>query len=147
MSRGFHGLCLVSDTYALDSILILTHNNGMREIIQTGEFSDWYQSLDADAQEHIYQYMEVLKEYGPKLGRPYVDTVKGSAYSNMKELRVQSKGRPFRIFFAFDPKRNAVLLIGGNKKGDTRFYKTMIPISDRLYSEYLEDMKNEKTKQ
>lgn len=57
----------------------------------------------------------------------------------MKELRVQSKGRPFRIFFAFDPERQAVFLIGGNKQGDKRFYKRMIAKADDLYDEYLED--------
>ena len=59
----------------------------------------------------IYAVMEVLKSLGPNLGRPYVDSVKESRHENMKELRVQSKGRPFRIFFAFDPLRQAVLLI------------------------------------
>lgn len=113
---------------------------------QTGEFGDWYKTLDADAQEDIYEYLEVLKKLGPKLGRPYVDTIKGSQYPNMKELRVQSKGRPFRIIFAFDPERTAVLLTGGNKKGDKRFYKIMIPIADKLFSKYLEDMKHDKTK-
>lgn len=64
----------------------------------------------------------------------------------MKELRVQSKGRPLRIFFAFDPARKAVLLIGGNKKGDKRFYKTMVPLAYSLFSQYLEDVKDGKTK-
>ena len=84
--------------------------------------------------------MEVLKRTGPNLGRPYVDSVKGSRHENMKELRVQSKGRPFRIFFAFDPLRRAVLLIGGNKTGDKRFYVRMIPIADVLYDDYLQDL-------
>ena len=84
--------------------------------------------------------MEVLKRMGPNLGRPYVDSVKRSRHENMKELRVQSKGRPFRIFFAFDPLRRAVLLIGGNKTGDKRFYARMIPIADMLYDDYLQDL-------
>jgi len=83
--------------------------------------------------------MEVLKRIGPNLGRPYVDSVKGSRHENMKELRVKSKGRPFRIFFTFDPFRQAILLIGGNKTGVKRFYTRMIPIADTLY-EYLQDL-------
>jgi len=57
----------------------------------------------------------------------------------MKELRVQSSGVPYRIFFAFDPRRKAVLLIGGNKKGDNRFYEKFVPLADKLYDKYLED--------
>ena len=83
--------------------------------------------------------MRVLETYGPQLGRPLVDTVKGSRHKNMKELRVQSLGRPFRIFFAFDPKRQAVLLIGGNKTGDKTFYETMIRKADKLLDSFLED--------
>lgn len=58
----------------------------------------------------------------------------------MKELRVQSSGNPFRIFFAFDPIRRAILIIGGNKKGDKRFYEKLIPITDKLFEKYLEDL-------
>ena len=70
-------------------------------------------------------------------GKTY--TVKNSNYRNMKELRVQSQKRPFRVFFAFDPKRNAVLLIGGNKSGKKRFYEDMIPMADELFKKYLEN--------
>ena len=87
--------------------------------------------------------MLVLKELGPNLGRPYVDTINGSKFKNMKELRVQCKNRPFRIFFAFDPKRNAILLVGGNKANKKRFYEEMIPLADHLFKKYLEDT-NEK---
>ena len=111
----------------------------MWEIIQTQEFLEWYNDLDVSAQEGIYEKMFILREIGPKLGRPYADTVKGSNYKNMKELRVQNKKRPFRIFFAFDPDRNAILLIGGDKTGKKRFYDEYIPVADKLYKSYLED--------
>ena len=114
----------------------------MWSIIKTDEFSEWYSHLDPDAKEDIYEKALILKELGPTLGRPFVDTVNGSRHSNMKELRVQSKGRPFRIFFAFDPKRKAVFLIGDNKQGKKRFYEIMIPIADNLWDRYLEDMKS-----
>lgn len=61
----------------------------------------------------------------------------------MRELRIQSKGKPIRIFYAFDPRRSAILLIGGDKTGDRRFYERMIPIADRLYTIYLEEIKRE----
>jgi hypothetical protein len=115
----------------------------MWKILQTNQFGEWFTSsdnVDEDARISIYAVMEVLKNLGPNLGRPYVDSVKGSRHENMKELRVQSKGRPFRIFFAFDPFRQAVLLIGGNKTGDKRFYTRMIPIADTLYDYYLQDL-------
>jgi hypothetical protein len=84
-----------------------------------------------------------LSEVGPQLTRPYADTVKGSKHSNMKELRTQSGGRPLRTLYAFDPRRCAILLIGGDKTGDDRFYGKMIPLADRLYDEYLKELKNE----
>jgi len=74
---------------------------------------------------------------GPKLGRPYVDSVQGSRHSNLKELRIQSKGRPIRIFFIFDKKRRAVLLVGGNKAGDRRFYDQMVPKADKIFDDFL----------
>jgi hypothetical protein len=119
----------------------------MWKVLQTNQFSEWFtisDSVDEDARVSIYAVMEVLKRVGPNLGRPYVDSVKESRHENMKELRVQSRGRPFRIFFAFDPFRQAVLLIGGNKTGDKRFYTRMIPIADTLYDHYLQDLEARK---
>lgn len=115
----------------------------MWTILQTEIFSEWFEALDLPARESIYEKILVLKELGPALGRPYVDTVNGSKFKKMKELRIQSRNRPFRIFFAFDPKRDAILLVGGNKAGKKRFYEEMIPLADQLFTEYLEDT-NEK---
>jgi hypothetical protein len=72
-----------------------------------------------------------------------VDTVKGSEYPNMKELRTQSGGSPLRTFFVFDPRRSAILLIGGDKTGDKRFYERMVPIADKLYGTYLKEIRKE----
>jgi hypothetical protein len=85
----------------------------------------------------------MLKELGPSLGRPYVDTIENSKHKNMKELRVQNKKRIFRIFFAFNLDRNAILLIGGDKRGDKRFYQRMIPIADEIYDRYLKEERRE----
>ncbi len=89
--------------------------------------------------------LDVLEEQGALLGRPYVDTIKGSAFTNLKELRVQHDGNPYRILFAFDPQRQAVLLIGGNKGGDKRWYEKNIPTADRRFMEYLEETNSGKS--
>ena len=82
----------------------------------------------------------LLRERGPQLGRPYVDTVEASAFTNMKELRVQFRGDPWRILFAFDPNRAAILLVGGNKRGDKRWYKKHLPIADERFRCHLEQL-------
>jgi len=121
------------------------------EVIQTPEFGIWFsksKELDESAREDIYAVLRVLNQLGPKLGRPYVDTVQGSRHSNVKELRIQSKGRPFRVFFAFDKKRRAVLLAGGNKAGNKRFYDQMVPLADQIFNDFLnnqEEISGEKS--
>jgi len=78
-----------------------------------------------------------------QLGFPYSSGIAGSQHAHMRELRVQSGGHPLRIFYAFDPRRTAILLIGGDKTGDDRFYDAYIPIADRLYDAYLEELRRE----
>lgn len=114
-------------------------------MIQTTDtFDEWFDSLDDTDRANVLASMMVLRERGPMLSRPYADTVKGSCYSNMKELRVQSKGDPIRAFFAFDPKRKGIVLCAGNKAGDEkRFYEIMIPIADREFMAHLGKMKKE----
>jgi DNA-binding XRE family transcriptional regulator len=89
------------------------------------EFEKWLLSLEDPIQDELLASFDLLRAYGPTLGRPKVDTLNGSRYPNMKELRVQYKGDPWRILFAFDPKRSAILLVGGDKGGDKRWYKIM----------------------
>jgi hypothetical protein len=116
----------------------------MWTIQRTGEIAAWITSLDDDAKEAIYKSLLVLREIGPALGRPHVDSVKGSSFPNMKELRVQNKGRVYRIFFAFDPERDAILLLGGDKRGNKKFYDTMIPRADALYRVHIGKMRKNK---
>jgi hypothetical protein len=85
----------------------------------------------------------LLEEKGINLGFPYSSKINGSRHSGMRELRIQSKGNPIRIFYMFDPRRTAILLIGGDKTGDDRFYERFIPIADQLYDIYLEEIKRE----
>ncbi len=106
----------------------------------TDEFEKWWDGIDEDAQADIDAGVRLLAEIGPMLGRPYADTVNGSRHDKMKELIVQSNGRPFRTFFAFDPRRTAILLIGGDKTGEKRFYDEMIPMADHLYDEHLKEI-------
>ena len=120
----------------------------MWEIKRTEELAKWTKTLDDDAREAILKNIIILKEIGPNLGRPYVDTLKQSRHKNMKELRIQNIKRLFRILFIFDPDRKAVLLIGEDKCGDKRFYEKMIPIADNLFDKYLASRrKNENNKQ
>lgn len=113
------------------------------DVEYTDEFEQWWASLTEDEQADVNASVELLETHGPQLARPHVDTIKGSKHSNMKELRTQSGGKPLRTFFAFDPRRNAILLIGGDKTGDARFYERMIPIADGLFDDYLEEIKKE----
>lgn len=115
----------------------------MWEIEYTDEFGGWWASLDEDEQESVAASVELLRQLGPQLPRPHADTLIGSKHSNMKELRTQHQGRPLRTLFAFDPRRMAILLIGGDKTGDNRFYERIIPVADRLYDEHLTGLRKE----
>jgi len=119
----------------------------MWNIDRTDESATWIISLDEDAREAILEKLYILQDTGPSLGRPLVDGIKGSKYPNMKELRIQNNNRVFRIFFAFDPARSVILLIGRDKKGDDQFYEKMVPLADKLYTLHLkklEEKKNDK---
>jgi hypothetical protein len=108
------------------------------EILLTEQVEDWLlNTLEQNARRQIVPAIEELEEHGPSLGRPFVDRIKASRHHNMKELR--SIGGSIRILFAFDPQREAILLIGGDKAGDWKgWYKDNIPAADALYDEHLE---------
>ena len=109
----------------------------------TDEFRAWWESLTEAEQNDVTASVRLLMEHGPTLGFPYSSGIEGSKHSHMRELRVQSSGRPLRIFYAFDPRRMAILLIGADKTGDDRFYDVYIPIADRLYDDYLAEIRRE----
>jgi hypothetical protein len=115
----------------------------MWDVEYTDEFGEWWETLTFTEQTAVDASVRLLVRLGPQLARPHVDTVKGSRHSNMKELRTQCQGRPLRSFFAFDPRRSAILLIGGDKTGDNRFYERMIPLADHLYDQHLEELRSE----
>ncbi|MRS16330.1 diaminopimelate decarboxylase [Enterobacteriaceae bacterium RIT691] len=110
----------------------------MWEIITTETYDRWHAELTMREESRVLATLRFLQEEGPMLSRPYADTVKGSRFRHMKELRIQSHGDPLRVFFAFSPTRKGILLCAGNKVGDEkRFYDIMIPIADQEYTEYL----------
>ena len=92
----------------------------------------------------IDAHVRKLEERGPNLPFPYSSGISGARHAHMRELRVQSGGKPLRVFYAFDPRRMAILLIGGDKTGDKRFHERMIPIADALYDEHLAELEKEK---
>lgn len=104
----------------------------------TDEFEKCLESLTVAERNSVLVSIRLLEEAGPLLPRPHSDTLKGSKFGNMKELRTQHAGKPFRSIYAFDPNRTAILLIGGCKAGDNRWYKKYIPIADKLYQEHLD---------
>jgi hypothetical protein len=110
------------------------------------EFSAWFQSQEDDLQDEITAVLKVLAAFGPALRRPRVGNIDDSKHSQMKELIVQYQGEPWRILFAFDPDRHAILLVGGNKTGDNRWYKTNIPIADARFDKHLAELKKQKAK-
>jgi hypothetical protein len=111
------------------------------EIIVTDEFRQWYEVLSVEEQRSVVHYVGMLEELGVTLPFPYSSGIKNSRYATMRELRVQHAGRPYRVLYAFDPVRNAVLLIGGEKTGKDRWYEAAIKLADRLFEEYLSKTK------
>lgn len=95
--------------------------------------------MGVDLQDELLAHAILLAEFGPDLGRPTVDRLKGSRHANMKELRFSWKGEVWRIAFAFDPRRQAVLLTGGDKGGvdQRRFYRRLISVADERYEDHL----------
>ncbi len=117
----------------------------MWAIKQTEEFQDWFENGDKKLQDDTFRAGGDIETVWPQLSRPYVDTLKGSSITNLKELRFNSGDKVIRIFFVFDPDRNGVLVIGGDKagSGDKTFYVRMIDKSEKIYAKYLEKRKKE----
>lgn len=115
----------------------------MWSIEYTDEFAQWWETLSEAGQEDVDAHVQRLEVRGPNLPYPYSSGIAGSRHDHLRELRVQSQGRPLRIFYAFDPRRSAILLIGGDKTGDDRFYDRMIPLADTLYDQHIRDLKSE----
>ncbi|MGO9265349.1 MAG: type II toxin-antitoxin system RelE/ParE family toxin [Candidatus Binataceae bacterium] len=113
----------------------------MVEVEGTREFEAWFLALAAKEAEAIARVVGLLEEKGVALGFPHSSEIKGS--HALRELRVQAGGHPLRVFYAFDPLRRAVLLLGGDKTGDDRFYETFIPRAERIWAEYVAGLEKE----
>jgi hypothetical protein len=114
------------------------------EVEFTDEFEVWWNGLSIEEQESVSFGVSLLQEKGPHLPRPHADTVNGSKYPNMKELRCQHKGSPYRVLFAFDPRRVGILLISGDKTGNNDWYEEYVPKADAIYGEHLKEVEKEK---
>ncbi|MAF05841.1 type II toxin-antitoxin system RelE/ParE family toxin [Herbaspirillum huttiense] len=113
------------------------------EVEFTDEFEDWWDRLNDAEQTSVAAYVGLLEKNGPALRHPYSSGILGSRHAHMRELRIQHAGRPYRVLYAFDPLRHAILLIGGDKTGNHRWYEHTIPLADRLYDVHLDTLSKE----
>lgn len=113
------------------------------DVEYTDEFGQWWGNLKTAEQVSVAASVQLLEERGPTLGHPHSSSINGSRHGHMRELRTQHAGHPFRTLYAFDPRRTAILLIGGDKTGDGRWYADHVPVADRLYDEHLEQLRRE----
>ncbi len=133
--------------YALDSICLKRHNVIVKWVVLFHEdFDPEFNALPEDVQDELLAHASMLQTFGPALGRPWVDTLKGSHHANMKELRFKAADGVWRVAFAFDPHRRAILLVCGNKSGgsEKRFYRELIRNADKRFNDHLARIKKEK---
>ena len=110
----------------------------------TDLFGEWWQLLSEKEQVDVAACVKLLRARGPMLGFPHSSGINESKHSHMRELRIQHRGRPYRVLYAFDPERAAILLLGGDKTGNKRWYEQNIPIADKLYDDHLKILKKGK---
>ncbi len=111
------------------------------EVEFTDEFELWWDNLNQSEQVDIDASVQLLESKGPQLPFPYSSGINGSKHNHMRELRIQHKGRPYRILYAFDPCRIAILLLGGDKTGNNNWYEVNLPIADSLYDTHIKELK------
>lgn len=130
--------------HSVDGIFLPWHDAAMAwEVEYTDEFGAWWAGLSEDEQVSVAASVKLLEERGPNLRYPHSSGINGSKHGHMRELRTQHDGKPLRTLYAFDPRRTAILLIGGDKTGDDRWYETFVPLADRLYNEHLDGLRKE----
>lgn len=115
----------------------------MWDVEYTDEFSCWWETLTEAEQIDVAACVGLLEERGANLRHPYSSGINGSSYAHMRELRIQHAGQPYRVLYAFDPRRTAILLIGGNKTGDDRWYEKYVPVADKLYEQHIDILRKE----
>jgi hypothetical protein len=113
------------------------------DIEYTDEFGDWWAELSESEQSSVAASVKLLGQLGPALRFPHSTGINGARHGHLRELRIQHAGRPYRILYAFDPRRCALLLIGGDKTGQDRWYEVNVPLADQLYDEHLDTLRKE----
>lgn len=103
-----------------------------------------FSRLSDDEQVEVGRVVELLVEHGPALPFPYSSGIAGSRHRQMRELRIQHRGRPYRVLYAFDPRRTAILLLGGDQTGNPRWYEENVPKADDRYDDYLREIEKER---
>ncbi|MDR2946618.1 MAG: type II toxin-antitoxin system RelE/ParE family toxin [Candidatus Adiutrix sp.] len=120
----------------------MTEISAAWEVEFTDEFEQWWDTLTQAAQEAVDAKVLMLEARGPNLSYPHSTAIKGSRYP-LRELRVQHQGGPLRVLYIFDPRRTALLLVGGDKTGDDRWYEKFVPLAEKLYLSHVETLKLE----
>ena len=116
------------------------------EVEFSDEFGEWWDNLTAAEQKSVDFTVSLLQAVGPTLKMPHSSGVAMSRHEHMRELRIQHQGRPYRVLYAFDPRRAAMLLIGGGKTGNNRWYEEYVPLADAIYDRHLRELENEQKK-
>lgn len=124
--------------YSSEGIISMTWN-----VEYTNEFEQWWVSLSEEEQASVAASVGLLELRGPQLGFPHSSGVNGSKHGHMRELRIQHAGRPLRTLYAFDPRRKAILLLGGDKTSNDRWYEVNVPKADEIYDVHLTELRQE----
>ena len=113
------------------------------EVEYTDEFGAWWEALTDAEQTSIAAVVGLLEDEGAQLGYPHSSGITSSRHRHMRELRIRHQGRPYRVLYAFDPRRAAILLLGGDKTGNDRWYEEFVPVADKLYDDHVASLKRE----
>ena len=110
------------------------------EVEFSDEFRGWWDSLTAAEQKSVDFTVILLQQVGPGLKMPHSSGIETSRHAHVRELRIQHAGRPYRVLYAFDPRRAAMLLLGGDKTGNNRWYEEYVPLADAIYDRHLREL-------
>lgn len=115
----------------------------MWDVEVTDEFENWWDGLNEDEQVSVAHVVRLLEREGPMLPSPYSSDIRMAKKYDIRELRIQHSGRPYRVLYVFDPRRSALLILGGDKTGNDRWYEENVPRAEKIYSEYLQQLRTE----
>jgi hypothetical protein len=113
------------------------------DVEYTDEFEDWWGGLDSGEQDSVAHVVQLLVKEGPMLPFPYSSDIGSAKRHDIRELRIQHAGRPYRVLYVFDPRRLALLILGGDKTGEPRWYELHVPRAEKIYDQYLAELRRE----